>query len=73
MLFLYAMKRTKKFHKKLVIHLGCREVRRLASELHAKGITPTVKNLRKCMQNPASLWHSEVLEVLSEAKGSLEQ
>jgi hypothetical protein len=45
----------------------------LAPELHAKGITPTVKNLRKCMQNPASLWHSEVLEVLSEVRGSLEQ
>lgn len=61
-----------KFHKKLAIGQGCCEVRRLAPELHAKGITPSVKNLRKFMQHPASLWQPEVVKVLSEVRRLLE-
>lgn len=64
---------SRKFPKKQMIAVGCREVRRLAPVLHAKGITPTAKNLRKFMQQPSSLWHPEVLEVLSQVRSSLER
>lgn len=63
----------RKFPKKQVIAQGLREVRQLAPALYAKGITPTAKNLRKFMQHPSTLWHAEVLEVLSEVRCSLEQ
>ena len=61
----------RKFHKKQMIAQGCREVRQLAPLLHAKGITPTVKNLRKFMRHPSTLWHVEVVEALSEVRRSL--
>lgn len=63
----------RKFNRKKLIEQGCREVKQLAPVLHAKGITPTAKNLRKFMQNPSSLWHSEVLEALKQVRSKLEQ
>jgi hypothetical protein len=62
-----------KFRHKQFIEQGCREVRRIAPILYAKGINPTAKNLRKFMQNPSSLWHTEVLEVLKQVRRELEQ
>lgn len=62
----------RKFLQSLAIQQGCREVRQLAPVLHAQGITPTAKNLRKFMQNPSSLWHSEVIEVLKQVRRNLE-
>jgi transcriptional regulator with XRE-family HTH domain len=53
------------------IHIGCSEVRRLAPELYAQGITPTVKNLASVMTHPEALWYEEVLEALSEVRYSL--
>jgi len=53
------------------IQIGCSEVRRLAPELYAQGITPTVKNLASVMTNPETLWYQEVLETLSEVRYSL--
>lgn len=53
------------------IGLGCSEVRRLAVELYAQGITPSVKNLASVMTNPEALWHEEVLETLNEVRYSL--
>lgn len=61
------------FRHKQAIEQGLREVRQLAPVLHAKGITPTAKNLRKFMQNPSSLWHTEVLEVLKQVRRDLER
>ncbi|WP_158631936.1 hypothetical protein [Chroococcidiopsis cubana] len=45
----------------------------LAPVLHAQGITPTAKNLRKFMHNPSSLWQAEVLEVLRQIRLDLQQ
>jgi transcriptional regulator with XRE-family HTH domain len=62
-------------YKKLVqqqtIQRGISEVKRLAPELVAQGITPSVKNLKSVMTNPEALWHEEVLETLSEVRRSL--
>lgn len=63
----------KKFHSKQTIVLGCRELRRLVPELHELGITPSVKNSRKFMQHPATLWYPEVREELNELRRSLKQ
>ena len=61
----------RKFQKKQKIVLGCREVKRLVPELYELGITPSVKNLSKFMQHPATLWYPEVIEVLNELRSSL--
>jgi hypothetical protein len=63
----------RKFQKKQKIVLGCREVRRLVPKLDELGITPSVKNLRKFMQYPATLWYPEVIEVLNQLRSSLKQ
>lgn len=62
----------RKFHQKQMIAQGLGEVRKLAPILYAQGITPTVKNMRKFMQHPSTLWHVEVVEALSEVRRSLE-
>ena len=63
----------RKFQKKQKIVWGCREVRRLVPELDELGITPSVKNLRKFMQHPATLWYPEVIAVLNQLRSSLKQ
>ncbi len=62
-----------KFRYQQLIEQGCREVRQIAPVIYAKGINPTAKNLIKFMQNPSSLWHAEVLEVLKQVRRELEQ
>jgi len=63
----------KKSLRKQAIQLGCSEVRRLAPQLYAQGITPSVKNLSRFMANPAALWQDEVLETLNEVRRSLSE
>jgi hypothetical protein len=63
----------RKFRHLQAIEQGCREVRQLAPVIHAQGITPTVKNLRKFMLHPSSLWYPEVIEVLKQVRLDLEQ
>lgn len=63
----------RKFIHKLAIEQGCREVSQLAPVLHAQGITPTAKNLRKFMHRPSSLWQAEVIEVLRQIRLDLPQ
>ncbi|MBU7587308.1 MAG: TniQ family protein [Nostoc sp. TH1S01] len=63
----------RKFVHKLTIEQGCREVSQLAPVLHAQGITPTAKNLRKFMHHPSSLWQAEVIDVLRQIRLDLPQ
>ncbi|MEL6457330.1 MAG: helix-turn-helix domain-containing protein [Cyanobacteria bacterium J06621_15] len=61
----------KKLLQQQTIQQGINEVKRLAPELYAQGITPSVKNLASVMTNPEALWREEVLETLSEVRRSL--
>ncbi len=44
-----------------------------ADNLPSRGITPSVKNLSKFMQHPATLWYPEIIEELNELRRSLKQ
>ncbi|MHC5771143.1 MAG: TniQ family protein, partial [Nostoc sp.] len=63
----------KKLLKQQTIERGSSEVQRLAPELFAQGITPSIKNLASVMTNPEALWHKEVLQTLTEVRHSLSE
>ena len=61
----------RKLQQKQAIEQGISEVRRLAPELYAQGINPTVKKIRRFMTHPETLWYPEVVEALTEVRCSL--
>lgn len=60
----------KKLLQQQTIERGISEVKRLAPELAAQGITPSVKNLASVMTHPEALWREEVLQTLNEVRRS---
>ena len=61
----------RKLHQKQAIEQGISEVRRLAPQIYAQGINPTVKKIRRFMTHPETLWYPEVVEALTEVRCSL--
>ncbi|MBD2415517.1 hypothetical protein FACHB389_20135 [Nostoc calcicola FACHB-389] len=60
----------KKLLQQQTIERGISEVKRLAPELAAQGITPSVKNLASVMTHPEALWREKVLQTLNEVRRS---